>query len=493
MKTFILLCLLPVLSIAQTQIGMDIDGEAAGDRSGSSVSLSAEGNVVAIGAPLNDGNGNRAGHVRVYQYIAGAWTQVGDDIDSEAEEDQSGVSVSISADGTIVAIGASLNDGGALDGGHVRVFQNVEGTWTQLGEDIDGEGEGDQSGWSLSLSADGHVVAIGAPSNTGSDDPLSGYLGGHVRVFQYTEGAWTQIGDDIDGEADGDMSGWSVALSADGNVVASGAIFNGGNGNYAGHVRVFENNGGNWIQVGDDIDGEAAEDQCGTSVALSADGSVVAIGSPFNSGDQDDAGHVRVFQNNSGTWTQVGGNIYGEDNFDYSGTSLSLSANGNVVAIGAPRNEGGASGGGHVRVFQNNGGSWTQVGADIDGEAGGDNSGTSVSLSADGNIVAIGAPFNNGNGDGSGHVRVFDLSSGLSSDSFVLNNFTVYPNPASDIVKVQLSEGIKLEEVNVYSTLGQLVKTGRNNVISVNDLDQGTYFLEVITNQGNATKTIIVE
>ena len=53
--------------------------------------------------------------------------------------------------------------------------------------------------------------------------------------------------------------------------------------------------------------------------------------------------------------------------------------------------------------------SWTQVGEDIDGEASYDNSGYAVSLSADGTTVAIGAPFNNDNGDQWGHVRIFSV------------------------------------------------------------------------------------
>ena len=48
------------------QLGEDIDGEAADDESGRSVSLSADGNIVAIGAYRNDGNGSNSGHVRVY-------------------------------------------------------------------------------------------------------------------------------------------------------------------------------------------------------------------------------------------------------------------------------------------------------------------------------------------------------------------------------------------------------------------------------------------
>ena len=87
-----------------TQIGSDIDGEAAYDYSGFSVSLSADGSVVAIGATQNDGNGSDSGHVRIYKNVNDNWTQVGSDIDGEAAEDSSGISVSLSQDGTIVAV-----------------------------------------------------------------------------------------------------------------------------------------------------------------------------------------------------------------------------------------------------------------------------------------------------------------------------------------------------------------------------------------------------
>ncbi|MFT4599722.1 MAG: hypothetical protein ACI9WM_001977, partial [Arenicella sp.] len=120
-------------------IGLDIDGEAAGDYSGYSVSLSSDGSTVAIGAPSNDGTGSNAGHVRLYKNISGTWTQVGADIDGEAADDQSGYSVSLSSDGSTVAIGANYNDGTGTNAGHVRIYKNISGTWTQVGADIDGE------------------------------------------------------------------------------------------------------------------------------------------------------------------------------------------------------------------------------------------------------------------------------------------------------------------------------------------------------------------
>jgi Flp pilus assembly pilin Flp len=98
----------------------------------------------------------------VYENLSGTWTQIGSDIDGEAVLIISGRSVSLSSDGSILAIGAWGNDGSGLNAGHVRVYENLSGTWTQVGSDIDGEAAGDLSGFSVSLSDDGLTLAIGA-------------------------------------------------------------------------------------------------------------------------------------------------------------------------------------------------------------------------------------------------------------------------------------------------------------------------------------------
>ena len=133
MKKLILLTtlLLPLIIFSQSQLGSDINGEAAHDASGTSVSLNSDGTIVAIGAYGNNGNGSDSGHVRVYQYSDSSWSQLGGDINGEAASDRSGQSVSLSSDGTIVAIGAYFNDGSGSDSGHVRVYQYSGSSWSQ--------------------------------------------------------------------------------------------------------------------------------------------------------------------------------------------------------------------------------------------------------------------------------------------------------------------------------------------------------------------------
>ena len=119
---------------------------------------------------------------------------MGGDIDGEAAGDQSGVSISLSSDGLTIAIGANYNDGSngtsGADRGHVRVYQrNVSNTtvapigWTQVGTDIDGESGGDQSGQSVAISSDGLTVAIGASYNDGTTG-TTGDNRGHVRIYR---------------------------------------------------------------------------------------------------------------------------------------------------------------------------------------------------------------------------------------------------------------------------------------------------------------------
>ncbi len=392
-----------------SQIGRSINGESHLDRFGSSVALSSNGSIIAIGGPNNRG---ATGHVEVYQRTPGTyfgWTQIGSDIDGEAGDDEFGTSVSLNTDGTIVAIGAPFNDGNGSDSGHVRVYQNISGTWTQIGTDIDGEDEGDEFGTSVSLNTDGTIVAVGAPDNDGN-----GSRSGHVRVYQNISGIWTQIGSDIDGERNRDRSGNSVSLNSEGTIVAIGAYRNSGDELDVGHVRVYQNMSGTWTQIGSDIDGEAGDDEFGTSVSLNTDGTIVAVGAPFNDGNGSDSGHVRVYQNISGTWTQIGTDIDGEAAGDRFGESVSLNSEGTMVAIGASRNDENGSNSGHARVYQNMSGAWIQIGPDYNGEAGGDLAGI-VDVSSDGTTLAIGAIFHYGGYSvvNSGDVSIYTISTKL--------------------------------------------------------------------------------
>ncbi|WP_284652511.1 T9SS type A sorting domain-containing protein [Flavobacterium terrisoli] len=485
MRITLFFILLPFLGMGQTKIGSDINGLTEGENNGRSVSISADGTIVAVGAHLNDNNGTDSGCVRVYKNISGSWIQQGADINGEATGNQSGYSVSLSSDGTTIAIGAPKNNTNGTNSGHVRIYKNIAGVWTQIGNDIDGQTAGDQSGFSVALSADATTVAIGSPYNTNN-----GNDSGLVRVYKNIAGTWTQQGTDINSGNFYDASGRSVVISSDGTVVAIGAPYNSLNGGYSGRVRVYKNIAGVWTQEGLDIRGVSANNISGFNISMSSDGTTIAIGAI---GTGNNSGQVRVFKNIAGEWIQDGNNINGEATNDTAGRSVSISADGTVVVVGADGNDGNGTGSGHARVYKKTAGVWTQVGIDIDGETADENSGFSIALAADGNTVIVGAPYNSTNGTSSGVARVYDIAPLLSSDSFVLSHFNVYPNPAPNILNIQLSDGLTLEKVTLYSNLGQVVKEAKSNTIDVSSLAQGTYYAEVLTNKGKSAKAIIIE
>ena len=157
-----------------------------------------------------------------------------------------------------------------------------------------------------------------------------------------------------------------------------------------------------WTKLGQDIDGENAGDflSADDALAINGDGTVVAVGSKLNSDTGILRGHVRIFKLSPDrtTWLQRGSDIDGEAVQDLSGTSVALSSAGDTVVIGAPHNDGNGDKSGSVRVYDWDGSTWAQRGGDIDGEALGDNSGFRVDISGDSHTIVVGAPFNNDGG-----------------------------------------------------------------------------------------------
>jgi hypothetical protein len=343
---------------AWMQLGQDIIGEFIGDQSGVSVDISAAGNRVVIGANYNDGNGTNSGHVRIYEYNSStqAWAQLGQDINGEAAADQIGFSVSINAAGNRVAIGAPYNDGNGINSGHVRIYEynSSTQTWAQLGQDINGESYGDTSGVSVSINAVGNRVAIGAPSNVAN----SGNLSGHVRIYEYNSSTqtWAQLGQDVDGAAGANTGfGANVYMNVIGDrfVVGIPNAPNSSNPNNYGAVRVYSWNSSSssWAQLGQDINGIASQDRFGDSIGINATGTRIIIGAGLLSQEN---GKTRVYEYKESTqlWTQIGQSIDGENPTMYTSGSVSINSIGDIIVIGTPYNNGNGFVRGQVRVYR---------------------------------------------------------------------------------------------------------------------------------------------
>ncbi|MGO9899304.1 MAG: hypothetical protein ACLP0J_06360 [Solirubrobacteraceae bacterium] len=288
---------------------------------GYSVSLSADGTVALIGAPLDSGG---AGAAWVFTQSGGTWSQQaeltadctsscgGPSATGEIGAGQFGWSVSLSTAGDAALIGAPDDNS---ERGAAWVFTSSNGSWSQQTELLanctgacSGSSAGDEIGrglfgYSVSISGDAGTAAIGAPYDNG--------YAGAAWIFTGSGQAWSSQaklladctsacgGPDASDEVGGGMFGFGVALSADGSAVAAGAAQDNSD---EGAGWLFTRSGGNWSEqdklvqdctsnCGDDNGtGEFGDGELGVSVALSGSGTIAAVGAPQDGGPQDDAG-----------------------------------------------------------------------------------------------------------------------------------------------------------------------------------------------------------
>ena len=277
-------------------------------RCGQDVSLSKNGSIVAFSCQLSSYNGTYSGHAEVWQFNDNTWVQLGQKITGDPSS-YSGNAISLSDDGKVIAIGASSDNGNGNIAGRARVFRYENGAWGQRG-DFFGEDVGDRFGHDLSLSSDGTILAVGAPyhPDIGSH--------GHVRVFQYvdTENTWNQLGIDIEGSNLNDQFGYAVSLSGDGATIAIGERNKKDNSNNihdTGAVYVYKFSNGNWELKGDIIHGLYVSGGFGNPVSLSKDGQTVASMGEDGDFNGTDSGHVMLHRYINGEWVQIGKSIGG--------------------------------------------------------------------------------------------------------------------------------------------------------------------------------------
>ena len=377
-------------SQAQTLKGNILYGDAEEDYFGESVCM-PDPNTLAIGASLSDINGDNSGIVKVYSWIKGDWIQKGDDIKGDSIGNNFGRTICMPNKNTIGI--------GAIGGNKVCIYTWGGNSWVQKGNDIL-KSYGAFSGTSISMPNDS-TIAIGTTMDLYNNS-------GFASIYNWDGKDWIQKGDDIFGQDFHVMAGTSVSMP-DANTIAIGSPSSKITGKEAGQVRVFEWNGGKWIQKGSDINGDTAFSYLGTSISM-PDANTLAV----NNGGHYTRDKVKIFTWSGNDWIPKGQVIYSDSINNNFGYSLCM-PDPRTIAIGSPGDFQRDTSTGKIQIFAWTGTEWLKKGKAIYGKVKGDNCGASVCM-PEANTIAIGSPSNDKKGNLAGQARVFTFCNNSTSN-----------------------------------------------------------------------------
>ena len=362
------------------QLGSVIYGEDENDVSGTQLKLSHDGTVVAIASYHNDGaHGANSGHIRVYKWYDDSqdWIQLGQDIDGPGPYGyiaRTTGSLALSGDGNVVAF-ASTRTVVASRGIYVYAWDSNESIWKQQGSsNVEGEEPPIVSGYALDLSEDGNILAASSKLYDSFDSPA-----GKVTIFQWDEeqAEWDQRGETLPvegNELDDRTFGNSISMNADGSVLAVSIRSPICEEELEGMTRVYTWGGFAWSQLGQDLPGYTGQDSVVETEDLSADGRTLAI-------KLSDHIVIVTWDETTGQWLSKGDTVPGE--CDY----LSLSGDGDRLAAAFWDNYRQNS---EAFLYEWSGDRWTRQGwmplgyQETDGHA------KYLSLSGNGQVLAIG-------------------------------------------------------------------------------------------------------
>jgi hypothetical protein len=347
---------------AQNQIGNTIIGSSAGFAR--LVDISDSAHMVVVTDP-NFGRGR--GQVFFYQ-ATGAWAQYGNDILSDDTTITVGKSISISGDGTTVAIGTNSPNGS------VEIFKDSSGTWNRTGI-LNGEAVGDEFGSSISLNADGSRIVVGGKLNNDN-----GPEAGHVRVYDYTQGTWNQVGVDIDGPDTNAHFGYCVDISSSGHRIAVAAPYGGNldslsNSQNYGSIRLYEDSLGSWVLKKVIFPNDTTKP--GLLIALANNGNT--LGYVTQGGWTQNT--FEIWNDSSGIWSSNSQSfgILGYSN--WINNSFSISESGDKISIGRGWN--------NSLYSKDSIGNWTYTSIGF-GQGSGWSYGSASAISGDGTKIILG-------------------------------------------------------------------------------------------------------
>ena len=453
----------------QTKIAHGVGGLllSKGDGFGGSVAFDKDGTKLAVGAKGADSS---KGAVYLFTVGGATWgdtvTKIKDIVTGTAgltltTGDTFGSAVALSEDGSKLAVGASGSDSSK---GAVYLFTVSGGTWggnsqvSQIHTIKDGTGgstltANDRFGSAVALSAGGGKLAIGADGTDSAKGAVYLYtIGGATWSSSSTISQVKQLKDGVGkiSLSANDRFGTAVALSKDGNKLAVGADGDDTGASDAGAVYLYTIDSATWSsgsiitqtkKIADGVDGVSLSknDNFGSSVALSGDGTKLVVGASGDDSNGYNAGTIYTYTvtGNSNAWgstvTQAVKLSHGValtsgtislDDGDWFGRSVSLSADGTKLAVGAYYDDDGGSvsysdrGAVYLYTVGGSGATWgstvTQAVKLSDSHASislddQDVFGISVSLSADGTKLAVGATGDDDGGAGRGAVYLYTV------------------------------------------------------------------------------------
>ena len=443
----------------------------------SPVSVSADGNTAIVGG-FGDNGG--LGAAWIFTRSGTTWSQQGNKLVGTGNigASQQGYSVSLSANGNTAIIGGP-NDSNNL--GAAWIFTRSGTTWSQQGNKLVGSGSIGTTifqSQSVSISADGNTAMIGSSWDNNYQ--------GAVWVFTRSAGIWSQQGSKLSfsvttgpGAIGPAYFGTSLCLAADGNT----AIVGGPNAySNLGAAWIFTRSGVIWNQQGNSLlgTGYTGAARQGTSVSLSADGNIALLG-----GINDNAGlgAAWVFTRSGTTWSQQGNKLVGTGSVGssvYQGYAVSLSADGNTALIGG-RNDN--SNQGAAWLFTKSGTVWSQQGNKLVGigNVGAAWQGNSVSLSADGNTAMIGGPQDNSNKGANWVFNGVPFSTNANINSLTISSGIL--NPVFTPAYLSYTTSVSYNTTNITATLTLEDTTAR---IKIN-VNGGAY---ISATSGNPSDTL---
>ncbi|MEO9484567.1 MAG: hypothetical protein ABJG47_14010 [Ekhidna sp.] len=321
------------------------------------------------------------------------WIQSSSDFAPEASINQ----IAISRDGNTIAI--TDWDPNLKTTGTVKIFRKFVDEWQQIGESLSGIDD-DKFGAAISLSADGNIVAVGAPSYND--------VTGEVFIYEYTQDTWEPTGQ-ISGAQRFTSLGVDLALNSDGSKIAIISKPLGRLG-FNSVLSIYVQSGSNWESVINNFDNVTAVDVPLPSMAFSAEGNRVFLGYTHNTG------FVDAYSVNGSALVSIGDRLVGENQLDWFG-NIGINTSGSTVAIGGTGYPG-ADYRGIVKVYQNNSG-WEQKGSSLYGEELDDRVGKKVALNEGASRLVVGAGIGISR---SAFVRVYDFVEGDWNESLTISS-----------------------------------------------------------------------